>query len=170
MRKPRISVGSWVIAGQTYGKVIAGQTYGIVVDESENKTDKFYKVLWAEYYDAQYPEWAQFTYTSDWTNQIKITPQSDYFWKNCVEWVQISSANHGDWCREDFGPTFKHLSKIYAQLDCPVGSGKGLCYSKQVSPLCAYCTTDKVKDVAGLHPCSECPEDHESNSDRTVVQ
>jgi len=44
VRKPSIRVGSWVIVGQTYGKVIAEQTYGIVVVVSESKTDKSYKV------------------------------------------------------------------------------------------------------------------------------
>jgi hypothetical protein len=60
---------------QTYGTVIAGQTYVIVVAESESKTDKSYKVLWEEYYNARYPERGKtFRYTSDWTNQIKIAP------------------------------------------------------------------------------------------------
>jgi hypothetical protein len=156
VRKPSIRVGSWVIAGSKYG---------IVVAESESRIDKSYKVLWQEGF--------RFTFTSDWTNQIKIAPQSKYFWKNCVEWDKTTLFSHDDWCREEFGPTFKHsYARDYdvpaAQLDCPVGFGKGLCYSAQVHPLCTYCTPDKFKDVAGLHPCSECPADHESNSDRTA--
>jgi hypothetical protein len=155
VRKPSIRVGSWVIAGESYG---------IVVGESESKTNKSYKVLWEGYYYGQ----RIFSHTSDWTIQIKLAPQSKSFWKNCVEWGKMKGYSHDDWCREEFGPTFKHSRYHASQLDCPVGSGKGLCYSEQVSPLCAYCTTDKFKDVAGLHPCSECPADHESNSDRTA--
>ncbi len=95
---------------------------------------------------------------------------SRLFWKNCVNWNEIFRS-HSDWCREEFGPTFGHedrLPEFQAQRDCPVGSGKGSCYSESVSPFCAYCTPGKFKDVAGLHPCSECPADHESNSDRTA--
>jgi hypothetical protein len=165
VRKLNIRVGSWVIAGQTYG---------IVVAESESKTDKSYKVLWEK--DHGYlPHGKRFTYTSDWTNEIKVAPQSKFFWKNCVEWDKMTRYSHDDWCQEEFGPTFKHsyppdnwFGAQAAQLDCPVGFGKGLCYSEQVHPLCAYCTADKFKDVAGLHPCTECPADHESNSDRTA--
>jgi hypothetical protein len=78
----------------------------------------------------------------------------------------MTERYHDDWCREEFGPTFKHSQYHASQLDCPVGFGKGLCYSKQVSPFCSYFTPDKFKDVVGLHPCSECPAGHKSNSDR----
>ena len=72
----RIRVGSWVIAGQTYG---------IVVAESENKTDKSYKVLWEEDYCGKYSAYtgcAKVFGTSNWVffpSQIKLAPQSNFF-------------------------------------------------------------------------------------------